>query len=87
MKEALSPTNTGKAIGKAIKSITDADRNQMHLDRLEDIAENFTDDEAAIVAEKLMEKYPDIIFTVLRDRYEKLMHVNQAFMDVVKGGK
>lgn len=86
MSKNNNPVNTGKAIGRALMTITEADRNHMHLEKLEEIADNFTDDEAAVVAKKLIEKYPDIVMAEFKDNYEKVLSIAQSFMTMA-GGK
>lgn len=51
----------------------EADPNSMHLDEIRTFAGRLTEDEAIVIAGVMADKYSDILFTALRDKYESMM--------------
>lgn len=56
-----------KQVLKSSNIRENADPNKMHYDSLENMAEAATPEEAVILSTKLVERYPEIVFSALQN--------------------
>lgn len=53
--------------------------NSRHYEKLKELVQGCDEDDASLICELFAEKYPDLMFTALKDRLELLTHLsNQA---------
>lgn len=58
------------------------DENSRHREKLKELVLGTDEDDAAYICELFAEKYPDLMFTALRDRLEMLTHLSNRAKEI-----
>lgn len=58
------------------------DDNYRHTEKLKEIAASTDEEDAALICKIFAEKYPDLMFTALRDRLELLTHLSNRAKEI-----